>query len=99
MPRCFIRIDIAHFIKIACKWIPLKSSLSRVREVVLRAVGLLIKSQPLIDIRSMLLSLFVVLTNETDGISSNKQSTPCEEHKKRLLQATSMGVQGKNFSP
>jgi len=95
IPRCFIRIDIAHFIKIACKWGPLKSCPRRVREVVLRAVGLLIKSQSLTEIRSMLLSLFVVLINETDGIDINKQkSTPCEEHKQRLIQATSIGFLG-----
>lgn len=97
IPRCFIRIDIAHFIKIACKWIPLKSSPRRVREVVLRVVGLLIKSQSLIDIRSMLLSLFVVLSNETDGIGINGQCTPCEEHKQRLLQVTSTGFYGDYF--
>jgi len=78
IPRCYIRIDIAHFFKNAYKWTSLKSTPRRVREVVLRAVGLLIKSQSITEIRSMILSLFVVLTNETDGIGSNKRRTQTE---------------------
>jgi len=30
IPKCFIRIDVAHFIKIAFKWVPLKSAHRRV---------------------------------------------------------------------
>jgi len=26
LPRCFIRIDVAHFMKLACKWTPLKTA-------------------------------------------------------------------------
>lgn len=95
-PRCFIRIDVAQFIKIVCRWVPLKNVSRRVREVILRAVGLIIKSQSLPDVRSMLLTLFVVLSNETDGVKiSNNLDTPCEKYKKKLLHATSTGFQGK----
>jgi len=98
VPNCFIRIDVAHFIKIACKWVPLKSVQRRVRGVILRAIGMIIKSQTLIDIRAMLLTLFIILTNETDGVNTiTELETPCELHKNRLLQATSTGFQGKTF--
>lgn len=50
IPKCFIRIDVAHFIKLTCKWVPLKNTPKRVREVILRAIGLMIKSQSLADI-------------------------------------------------
>jgi hypothetical protein len=50
VPRCFVRIDIAHFIKTVTKWVPLKSVPRRVREILLRAVGLLIRSQSLTEI-------------------------------------------------
>lgn len=94
-PRCFIRIDVAHFIKIFCRWCPLKNVSRRVREVILRAVGLIIKSQSLPDVRSMLLALFVVLSNETDGVNiSNNLDIPCEKYKKKLIQATSTGFLG-----
>lgn len=43
------------------------------------------------------LSLFVVLISETDGIDINKKITPCEEHKQRLIQATSIGFLGEHL--
>lgn len=67
LPKCFVRTDVAHFIKVASKWIPLKTVPRRVREVILRTIGLLIKFQSLNDMYALLLSLFVVLINETDG--------------------------------
>jgi len=91
VPRCFVRIDIAHFIKTITKWIPLKSVVRRVREVILRSMGFLIKSQSLIEMRSILLSLFVVLTNETDGVDIHGEDTPCEKHRTILISATSYG--------
>lgn len=36
LPKCFVRTDLAHFIKVASKWIPLKTVPRRVREVILR---------------------------------------------------------------
>lgn len=92
VPRCFVRIDIAHFIKTVTKWVPLKSAPRRVREILLRAVGLLIKSQSLTEMRSLLLSLFVVIINETNGTNTlNGQNTHCENHKQKIITATSSG--------
>jgi hypothetical protein len=91
VPTCFVRIYIAHFIKTISKWMPLKSVVRRVREVILRTMGFLIKSQSLTEIRSILLSLFVVFTNETDGLDIHGEDTPCEKHKKNLISATSYG--------
>lgn len=92
IPRCFIRIDVAHFIKIASKWTPLKSITRLAREMILRAIGLLIKCKTLNEIRVLLLSLFVLLTNETNGTDiENGEETPCEQHKRLLTEATSTG--------
>ncbi|CAI6373556.1 unnamed protein product [Macrosiphum euphorbiae] len=91
VPRCFVRVDIAHFIKTISKWIPLKSVARRVREVILRAMGFLIQSQSLIEMRSIFLSLFVVFTNETDGTDIHGEDTPCEKHRQNLISATSLG--------
>lgn len=93
LPQCFVRIDVAHFIKICCKWTPLKSVPRRVKEIILRSIGLLIKSQCITEIRSILLSMFVVFSNETDGINIlSGEETPCEVHKKKLIEATASGV-------
>jgi len=91
LPRCFIRIDVAHFIKICSKWTPLKTVSRRIREIVLRLVGILIKCQSLSEVRCLLMSMFVVFTNETDGIHLDGQETACELHKKKLIEATSSG--------
>jgi len=68
-----MRIDVADFVKTCSKWIPLKSIPRKVKEVILRSIGVLIKSQSLIEIKSMLLSLFVVITNETAGNNIHTQ--------------------------
>jgi len=92
LPRCFVRIDVAHFIKIASKWTPLKSITRLAREMILRAIGLLIKCKTMNEIRVLLLSLFVLLTNETNGTDiENGEETPCEQHKRFLTEATSTG--------
>lgn len=65
----------------------------RVREVILRCFCLIIKSQSLLEIRSLLLSLFIVITNETDGEDlDTKKETPCEQQKNILIQAASTGI-------
>jgi len=44
LPRCFIRTDVAHFIKLVCKWAPLKLLAKRVREIIIRSIGVILKS-------------------------------------------------------
>lgn len=93
IPRCFIRIDIAHFLKLITKWPPLKSVARKVREVILRSLCMLIKCQSLEDMYSLLLSLFIVLTNETDGTDdTNGEETPCEMYKQRIIHISSTGL-------
>jgi len=44
LPQCFIRIDIAHFIKNITKWSSFVTTSKRVKEIYLRAICLIIKS-------------------------------------------------------
>jgi len=70
------------------KWTPLKTSPRRVREIILRIIGAILKSQSITFFRQILLSLFIVITNETDGINLvTGDDTPCQQHKKIILQA------------
>lgn len=93
LPSCFVRTDVAHFIKLVSKWKPLKTSPRRVREIILRVIGIILKSQSLAYIQSMIMSLFIVITNETDGNDLiSFEDTPCEQHKKMLVQAVSTEV-------
>lgn len=92
LPNCFIRTDVAHFIRLVSKWVPLKNTQGRVREVILRSIGVIIKNQSISEIYSVVLSLFVELTNETDGVDAVRgRDTPYEYHKKQLINITSTG--------
>ncbi|KAE9522158.1 hypothetical protein AGLY_017418 [Aphis glycines] len=92
VPWYFVRIDVAHFLKICTQWTPLKTVPRRVREIILRVIGLLIKCKTLTEAQSLLHSLFVVLVNETNGIDENGLEIPCEINSKILVEATSTGL-------
>lgn len=90
LPNCFVRTDVAHFIKLVSKWTPLKTAPRRVREIIIRVIGIILKSQSLASIESIIMSLLIVITNETDGNDLiSFEDTPCEQHKKILIQAVS----------
>jgi len=63
-------VNVAHFIKLAAQWIPLKTISRHAKEVILRTNGQIIKCQRFKDLDHIVISLFVVLTNETDGNDS-----------------------------
>lgn len=60
-----MRVDVAHFIKLASKWVHLNNITRLANEMVLRTVDLLLKSQSLVEMRLLLLSMFVLFINET----------------------------------
>lgn len=71
--------------KIVSKWVPLKSITRLAKEIILRTIGLLIKCETLTEICILLLSLFVLLTNETNGNNiENGEEAPCERYKNIL---------------
>jgi len=74
-------VDVVHFIKLSALWIPPETISRRAKEVILRTIGQIMKCQHL---KHSVLSLFVVLINETDGYdTSTSMETPCEKHKKK----------------
>lgn len=92
LSRCFIRIDVAHFIKNLTNCIASTTVSKRVKEIYLRAICIIIQSKNLSEIRSLLLSIFVVASNESVGYSvDNGLETPCLVHKKKLIESASSG--------
>lgn len=92
LPQCYIKLDVAHFIKLASHWPPLKLLQRKAREIILRTIGRLIKCQQLDDIHSILLSFFIVITNESNGVEKNTGiETSCECHYRTLLNIASTG--------
>jgi len=71
--------------------IAIKTVSGRMREVILRSIGVLIKCQYITEIHALLKSLFIEI-NETDGTNLiTKEDTPCEIHKQIIMTATSTG--------
>lgn len=99
MPRCFIRIDIAHFIKHITKWSSFVNTSKRVKEIYLRTICLIIKTQSLDEIRSLLISIFIVASNKSDGDNTVTGSiTQCEMHKTKILEVVSSGLTNVQFN-
>lgn len=91
--RYFIRINIAHFIKNITKRQPFLTVSKRVKEVYIRAICLIIKSQSLDKIHTLLHSIFIVASNETDELHILCGfEIQCEVHKKKLLEKVSYGI-------
>lgn len=93
LPQCYIKLDIAHFMTLASQWLPLKLLPRKVREIILRTIGRLIKCTELEDVYKLFLSLFMSITNESNGIEqSTGTETSCEVHSRKLVYVTSTGI-------
>lgn len=71
MPKCFVRIDIAHFVKDVAKCKHLKAVRLKHRDFFIRSVVLLIKMKSLSEIRNHIYAIMVVAMSQTEGKHSN----------------------------
>jgi len=79
--------------KLASQWPDLKSLNRRVKEIILRTIGCLLKCQDLEDIYSLFLSFLILITNETNGVIRNTDiETSCQKHYMRLVNTASTGT-------
>ncbi|MDH3003855.1 MAG: hypothetical protein NHF97_00045 [Flavobacteriia bacterium] len=94
LPKCFIRIDVAHFIQSVCRWKELHPSKvkRKVRQFYIRGVGQLLLCTSLSEAKSILKALIITASSETEGFS-NLIPTLCEREKKQLLQKFSRGIE------
>lgn len=93
LPQCYVKLDIAHFMKLASKWPPLKRLQRKVREVILRTIGNLVKCEDIENVYALLLSLFIAVSNSSRGVDKNTgNETSCEKHCRRLLEIASTGI-------
>lgn len=82
MPQCYIRIDIAHFIKMYAQF--LKNLPRRVKVFYLASMGQLVMCRNVQEAAIILRAILTVARSETEGILQNGQETHCEKEKKRL---------------
>jgi len=87
LPVCYIRIDIAHLVKLVCRWKCLTGTKNyRLKEFYVRCVMLLIRANCLEEFENVLLDILTVSISQTEGDqmgSTNK--CPAEEARIWLL--------------
>lgn len=70
LPLCFIRVDVAHFIKMICQWDCLRKKPHRVKDFYVRSMAQLVKPQSLEEAKVLIRSIAVVALSETEGSDS-----------------------------
>jgi len=79
--------------KLASQWPNLKLLNRRVKEIIFKTIGCMLKCQNFEDVYSLLLSLFIKITNETNGVQRNTNiETSCLKHYTRLINTASTGI-------
>lgn len=66
-PSCFIRIDIAHFIKKITTSNSLKTARIKHKDFFIRSVALMIKMRDILEARQHILEVLVVAMSSTEG--------------------------------
>lgn len=71
-PSCFVRIDIAHFIKNVTTCKPLKTARIKHKDFFVRSVALMLKMKSLSEARQHILDVLVVAMSSTEGEKMRK---------------------------
>lgn len=85
LPSCFVRLDVAHIMKLVSRWKCLRDTRKRIKEFYMRGIAQIILSKDLETCKSLLRALLIVAFSEYDGLDPvNKEMTACEEAKQKL---------------
>ncbi len=71
VPPCFVRVDVAHCIKMICQWDCLKKKTHRIKDFFVRSMAQLLKSQSMDDAKELLHSITIVALSEAEGNDSS----------------------------
>lgn len=83
LPKCYVRIDVAHFIK---KYFKFCSSLNKgVNIFYLGAIGQLILCKNIENAKKIIKSNFIIASSETNGNLKNSHPTQCEKEQNKLI--------------
>jgi len=85
MPKCLIRIDIAHLIKMVCRWKCFKNKHARVKDFFVRCIGALSKTTTFDSFNQICLDVLTVAFSETEDICMNNDIFTCFNAQQRLL--------------
>lgn len=89
-PKCIIRIDIAHLIKLVCRWKCFNDKHARIKDFYVRCAGILSKITTFDHFNQICLDILTVAFSETEDISEtedmNNITITCFKAQQRLLQ-------------
>lgn len=81
LPKCFIRIDVSHFIKAIVNWRELHEVHKKTKQFYIRVIGQLLLATDLVEAKALLGSIIIVASSETEGFVEGRPSQ-CETEKK-----------------
>lgn len=86
LPNCYIRIDVAHVIKIFCRNKNLQGNKNwTLKQFYIRCMRLLVTSVHIDDFKQILIALLNIMLSETDGWTEDNVETPSESSRQFLL--------------
>lgn len=66
-PDCYIRIDLAHFMKCISEWNCVKTKPQKVKDFFMRCVGLLVMATDITSMENYIKAIFIVAMSKTEG--------------------------------
>lgn len=86
LPQCFIRIDVAHMLKIFCRLNRLTGIQNKhLKHFYVRGLRLLLTSHDIDEFENILTSLLTVMMSETDGLLNDNSISPSESSRLHIL--------------
>lgn len=89
---CYIRNDVAHFIKLVSQWSSLRKQHKLTKQLYLRAVGQLIQCTDITHMENIFQAIFTVAYSDTEGVNAYGEETICEMRKKWLIKLCATGL-------
>lgn len=86
IPKCIIRIDIAHLIKMVCRWKCFQNTHPRVKDFFVRCIGILSTTTTFANFKQICLDILIVAFSEMEDINNPDDNIlTCFNAQQRLL--------------
>lgn len=86
LPPCFVRVDVAHCIKMVCQWDCLKKKTHRIKDFFVRSIAQLLKSQSLVHAKERAITIVAFSEAEdNDSAGASLTSEMCKKYLKAQI--------------
>lgn len=93
LPKFFLRMDVAHTMKIICSWNTFKSVTKRSKLFYVCALAQIMMSTSTTEIKDLFENMFIVALSETEEVNMNSgQITLCESEKSTIKLRITVGA-------